>query len=285
MSAGVLALVLTAAVLHACWNIAAKRVSGAGYAFVWWYQTFSAILWLPVGLIMLANAGWPGGWGLLFGPIVSAVFHVAYGLWLQTGYDKADLGIVYPVARGVGPLVTMLVAIGIFRENPGLLGVLGGLVIIAGIVIVATGRGGTRTHSVGAGLRWGAMTGVAISAYTLWDDHSVHALGLMPVPYFALGCVWQSALIAPGLARQPGWREVLRTYWREIGIVALLSPGAYILVLLAMQRAPVAVVAPARESSIVIGSLLGWWLFKEPNPLRKLLGSFVVLTGIALTVL
>ena len=70
--------------------------------------------------------------------------------------------------------------------------------------------------------------------------------------------------------------------WREIAVVAVLSPLAYVLVLEAMRTAPVSLVAPARESSIVVGSLLAWWLFKEPDPLRRLLGAVIVLGGIAL---
>ena len=65
-------------------------------------------------------------------------------------------------------------------------------------------------------------------------------------------------------------------------MVAVLSPLAYVLVLEAMRTAPVSLVAPARESSIVVGSLLAWWLFKEPDPLRRLLGAVIVLGGIAL---
>ena len=94
MSATSLALVLTAAFLHAVWNIAAKRVVGDGYVFVWFYDVLSAIVWLPIALAVLASQGWPLTWSLLWAPIVSGVIHIAYQLWLQTGYDRADLGAV-----------------------------------------------------------------------------------------------------------------------------------------------------------------------------------------------
>ncbi|NHN55224.1 EamA family transporter [Calidifontibacter sp. DB0510] len=286
MSGTALGLVLAAALCHAIWNIAAKRVRGDGYVFVWWYDVWSAIVWVPVGLVILARAGWPWSWGLLYAPLVSAVAHIAYQLFLQTGYDKADLGVVYPVARGVGPLLTMAVALLAFQERPGWLGVLGGLVIIAGIVVVATGRGSAHRHRTADGILWGGLTGAAIAAYTLWDDHAVTTLALLPVTYFAFGTLWQAVLMAPGLRRhrEAGLVAVLRRYRWEVGIVAILSPFAYILVLEAMRTTPVALVAPARESSIVVGSLLAWWLFKEPNPVRKLVGAAVVLSGIALIV-
>lgn len=288
MSGASLALVLTAALLHALWNLAAKRVVGDGYVFVWWYDLLSALVWLPVAAVVLARDGWPLTWSLLWGSLVSGVIHIAYQLWLQTGYDKADLGVVYPVARGVGPLLTMTVALAGLGERPGPLAILGGFVIIGGIVIVASARGGERHHSTRDGVMWGALTGAAIAGYTLWDDFSVTHLRLDPIVYFALGTLWQTVLLTPGLTRHAPSRDmlvdVLRRYWRESLVVAVLSPLAYILVLEAMKTTPVALVAPARESSIVVGALLGWWLFKEQGIVRKLIGACVVLAGIALTV-
>lgn len=283
MSGSALALLLLAALLHAIWNIAAKRVQGDGYVFVWWYNTFSAVIWLPIGIIVLAHAGWPWSWGLLFGPLISAVLHIAYALTLQTGYDRADLSVVYPVARGTGPLLTMAYALVVLRERPGWLAVLGGIVIIGGVGVLATARNpGSRTRAV-AGLRYGAATGLMIAAYTLWDNHSVTSLALAPISYFALGSAWQSLILLPRAAgRKTAPRVVLRRWWREVLVVSVLSPAAYILVLQALRTTPVALVAPVRESSIVVGALLAWWLFQEPRPVRKLLGALVVLAGIAL---
>lgn len=278
-----LALVLVAAVLHAVWNIAAKRVQGDGYVFVWWYDTLSTIIWLPIGLLVLAQAGWPWSWGLLFGPLLSAVLHLGYALILQTGYDKADLSVVYPVARGTGPLLTMAYALIVLGERPGWFAALGGFVVIAGVAVVATGRSSDLRHRAVAGLRYGAATGLMIAAYTLWDDHAVTSLALAPISYFAIGTAWQSLILGPVVRRRTAEPlAVLRRWWREVLVVALLSPAAYILVLQVMRSTPVALVAPVRESSIVVGSLLAWWLFKEPRPLRKLCGAVIVLAGIAL---
>lgn len=286
MTSTALLMVLAAAVFHALWNLAAKRVQGNGFLFVWWYNVFSALLWFPIGLVMLAQAGWPLSWHLLVGPIISAVLHVVYQLSLQTGYDKADLNVVYPVARGVGPMLTMLVAIMLLGERPGVMGAVGGLVVIVGIVVVASGP---RPHGsrIGPGLLWGGLTGTGIAAYTLWDDHAMSAWGLLPVTYFATSCVFQVAMMSPALPRatkEMHLGAMLRRHWREVAVVAVLSPLAYILVLQAMRTVPVSLVAPARETSIVVGSLLAWLLFKEPNPARRLLGAAVVLVGITLIV-
>lgn len=287
MSASVLALVLVAALCHALWNLAAKRVDTDGFTFVWCYDLASVVLWAPLAIYALVRADLGVSPALLVAPLISGVLHIAYQLTLQTGYARADLGVVYPVARGVGPVLSMVVAILVLGERPGWAAALGALTVIAGIVVVATGRSGTSRQGVRAGVAWGAMTGVAIAAYTLWDSISVTTFGLPPVTYFVSSCLWQVVLMTPALLRRHRDRlsPVLRTRWREIAAVAVLSPLAYVLVLEAMRTAPVSLVAPARESSIVVGSLLAWWLFKEPNPLRRLLGAGIVLSGIVLIAL
>lgn len=285
MSTGVLGLVLAAALCHALWNIAAKRVDGDGYTFVWCYVAGSTVLWLPIGVVLLLRSPDPWSWWLLAAPAISAVLHIAYSLTLQTGYARADLSIVYPVARGTGPLLTMIVALCALGERPGWTAVAGAAVVLGGVVIVAADRRAAvhRDRAI-AGLKYGGLTGVAIASYTLWDDHSMTALALSPVPYFALNTAWEALLMAPRLRQHASIRHTLQEHWREVSIVAVLSPLAYVLVLQAMRSTPVALVAPARESSIVVGALLAWWLFKEPNPLRRVLGAAVVLIGVALIV-
>ncbi|MFD6177012.1 MULTISPECIES: EamA family transporter [unclassified Isoptericola] len=280
------ALVLAAAVLHAVWNVAAKRVDGDSRVFVWLYGTASAVLWLPVGLVILARDGWPDLGALVAAGAVSGVLHNLYGVALNTGYARADLGIVYPTARGTGPLLTMFVALVVLGEHVDAVNVVGGLVVIAGVAVVASsGASGVDPSRALAGVRWGVATGAAIAAYTLWDGHAVTTLTLDPVAYFACNAVWQSVTLAP-ILRDRGRRaeavRIGRHHLREIALVAVLSPLGYILVLVAMQTSPVALVAPARESSIVVGTLLAWWLFKEPRPAVKIVGSLVVLAGIGL---
>lgn len=287
MSASVLALVLVAALCHALWNLAAKRVDTDGYAFVWCYDLASVLLWAPLAIYALIQADLGLSPALLLAPLISGVLHIAYQLTLQTGYARADLGVVYPVARGVGPVLSMVVAILVLGERPGWAAALGALTVIAGIVVVATGRSATGRQGVRAGVAWGTMTGVAIAAYTLWDSISVTTFGLPPATYFVISCLWQVVLLTPQLLRghRSSIRPVLVRHWREIALVAVLSPLAYVLVLTAMRTAPVSLVAPARESSIVVGSLLAWWLFKEPDLWRRLLGAGIVLSGIVLIAL
>lgn len=279
MNHAALGFVGLAAVFHAVWNIAAKRFYGDAALFVWLYMTASAALCLPIAVVF---GDWTASWALLIGPLVSAILHIGYSLTLQTGYARADLNVVYPVARGTGPLITVVVAVSVLGERPGVLPLLGGIVILLGILVV-TGFKRRENNSARTGVLFGAATGTAIAAYTLWDHYSVVTLNLSPVTYFALAVSMQSMLLTPRiLGHGSQVREAIESYWREIAVIAVLSPAAYVLVLVAMKALPLSVVAPARESSIIVGSLLAWWLFHESNPVRRLAGSSIVLTGIVL---
>ncbi|WP_258934004.1 DMT family transporter [Nesterenkonia pannonica] len=211
------------------------------------------------------------------------MLHIVYAQLLQTGYRKAELGVVYPVARGVGPVLTIVVAVAVLGERPESLALLGGLVVIGGILLVTGRRLLRRSSGLGVGLMYGSATGAAIAAYTLWDSFAVNGLSIDPILYFGLSGVLQSAVMLPWVVRK---RELIAPTWRSdrraVVTIAVLSPLAYILVLYAMTTTSVALVAPVRESSIIIGSLLAWWLFKERDPLRRLAGAAVVAAGIAL---
>ena len=140
MTLSALLLVLAAAILHATWNLAAKAKRGDSYLFVWWYTAVAALVTLPTGAVILAResaAGAPPEPALLWAPMVAAVLHIGYNLCLQTGYDRAPLSIVYPTARGTGPVLTMITAILLLGERPGLGAMTGAVVVILGIVLAA----------------------------------------------------------------------------------------------------------------------------------------------------
>ncbi|WP_029149374.1 DMT family transporter [Microbacterium indicum] len=276
------AIVLVAAVVHAAWNLASKYKRGDTVLFVAGYTTVAAAVFLPLAVAAAVSGAQPVTWPLVAAAIVSALLHVAYSLTLQAGYDRADLGVVYPIARGSGPIVTMLVAIPLLGERPSALGIVGAVTVLAGILVVMGNpfRAGA-SHPL-RGVAWGAATGVTIAAYTLWDAFAVGSLGLAPVSYYAGTLLAQVVLLAPSvLRRRAGIARSARLDGIPILAVAVLSPLAYVLVLTVMQTAPVALVAPLREASIVVGSLLAWRLFRETGIARRLAGAAIVLVGIA----
>ncbi|MEV6608751.1 DMT family transporter [Kutzneria sp. NPDC051319] len=281
MNGFALSLVLVAAVVHAIWNLAAKQVGDGGARFVFLYYTASAVVFGPLAVAQLILER--PQWTWLAAALGTAVLHIVYGIVLQRGYAVGDLSVVYPLARGTGPLLSVLVAVLFLGEHPGWPGLVGAFLVISGVLVISSGKA---THADPsrrrAGVFYGVLTGVVIAAYTLWDAHSVTALGVPPLAYFGVGTIFQSLLMAPqALSSRARTVMIWRQYRRQILIVALLSPLSYLLVLYALQMAPVSLVAPARELSIVFGGLAAWRLLGEAQAARRLIGSLVVLAGIA----
>ncbi|WP_414940550.1 EamA family transporter [Amycolatopsis sp. cmx-11-51] len=287
MNVTALSLVITAAVIHAGWNLAAKRIRRGGARFVWAYYSLSAVLLAPAMAVSLAVEPQRPQWTWLLAAAVTAVFHVTYGVVLQRGYAVGDLSVVYPVARGTGPLISVLAAVVLLGERPGPLGLVGAFLVVAGVLVIGTGRAPAHADAADRvarrkGVGYGLLTGLTIAAYTLWDAHSVTGLGVPLIVYFGTGAIVQSLLMTPYALKD---REEVSWLWREhkreVFIVGLLSPVAYLLILYALQIAPVSLVAPARELSIVLGGLAAWLVLGESNAARRLAGSAVVLAGIA----
>lgn len=282
MQPDTIAMVLAAAVAHAVWNLASKYKRGNTLLFVWAYSCASTLLWIPIAVGLMVQGQQTMDGQLAVAAAVSAALHIAYSLTLQAGYDRADLGMVYPIARGTGPVLTMLFAILVLGERLNIVALFGALLVVSGVLIVAGNpfRSGSRRPL--QGVLWGAATGATIASYTVWDSYAVTSLHVAPVGYYAGTLLLQSLTLTPGALRyRRHIPAALRANAAPIFIVAIFSPLAYILVLSAMLAAPLALVAPLRESSIIIGSLFAYLLFREDHLARRIVGAVVVLIGIA----
>lgn len=277
MSPAALTLVVVAAFCHAGWNLAAKRAGTGGPPLLWLSTVVTTVLYLPVVILLRPRISW-----LTVGLImISAVVHLGYFLLLQRGYATGDLSVVYPLARGTGPLLSVVVAVLLLGERPGWLALAGAATVIGGILIVSGGGlgGGRLRHR--ESLAYGLGAGALIAAYTVFDAHAVGALAVSPLLFDWGNSAARMVLLTPHAVRKRDRvRQVWRAHRREAIVIGVLSPLAYILVLFAYTMAPISLVAPARELSIVIGSLCGWLLLREPNPARRLLGAVVVLGGV-----
>jgi len=285
MSTFALALVVVAALAHAAWNVLAKTAAG-GATFVWLFSTLAAVLWLPVaGVALLVDPGHPVGLEGIAFMAGSGALHALYFVLLQRGYREGDLSLVYPLARGTGPLLSTLAALVIFSERPSALALAGGAVIVAAVLSLAgAGRrvrtaAGDRRRAVAFAL----LTGIAIASYTLWDKQAVGPLGLQPVVYYWGTNVAETLLLTAFVAhRRVEIRRTWRAYRRQALGVAILSPLAYVLVLFALAHAPVSYVAPARELSILVGAVAGTTVLAEGHRRRRLLAAGAIFAGIVL---
>jgi drug/metabolite transporter (DMT)-like permease len=277
-----LALVLVAAVLHATWNLCAKR-AGGGLPFVWLVGAVICAGYVPVLAFYWSRHHPTLPAGAIPWILGSGVIKTGYALFLQRGYRTGDFSLIYPLARGTGPLLSTLAAIAFLGERPSLLAIAGGGLIITAIFFLT---GGVQLfHRSRAHLRhavaYGATSGVLIATYTLWDRQGVAIIGVPPLLYDAGTAFTQLALLTPFAFHRRAevaaeWRD--KKHWALA--VALLSPVAYVLVLTALAVAPVSYVAPAREVSIVLGAFLGAKLLKEADGRRRIWAALAVATGV-----
>lgn len=288
MSALAFALVIAAAITHAAWNIVAHGVSRAGMPFLWWGAVGGTVVWIGV-VPFTGGLGTDDVLAFLLGVGVSGVLHVVYMAVLQRGYREGNLSTVYATARGTGPFLSVIVAILLFGERPSALALVGVAAIIVGVVaigLVDRGRPERRSRSLDLGLVFGLLTGVAIAIYTIWDAHAVRTWNLSPVAFMVGTMLLEIPFYSFGVrGRWAAVRTLGRTQWRRIVAFSILSPLSYILVLTAIQIAPVALVAPLREVSVVLVSLFGVFALKESRPGWRLAASAVVAGGIVLLAL
>ena len=282
MTALAFALVVLAALIHASWNIAAKKASG-GALFVALNVWVSTIVYAPVFALYVYFFPLQLGWRELLLLAGSGAIHLAYSLALQRGYQKYDLTVVYPVARGTGPLLSSMLAIVLLGEAVTLFSALGIVCIVAGIFVLAGGHRPLKNPSAAAlgGVAYGALTGAFIAAYTLLDGYGVKYLLIAPLVLDYVCNVMRALFLAP----TTWWRrDELAVEWRKNRryclYVGILGPVAYVLVLTAMQTAPISSVAPLRELSMVFAAFLGAKLLGEGHRGERMVGAALMALGV-----
>jgi drug/metabolite transporter (DMT)-like permease len=277
------ALILAAAFFHATWNLLVKRTRGGGGPFIWLTCVLSGLIYAPVAIwVIAAQRPHLGPMQLAF-IAGSAVLHVAYFTLLTRGYRLGDLSLVYPLARGTGPALSTVAAIAFFGERPTALAMLGAALVVGGVFILSSGSGTAGRSSTSA--RWavtyGLLTGAFIAGYTLWDKRAVSTLMIPPLLLDWGANFGRVVFLTPIAVHR--WADV-QTHWRvhrlEVVGTGVLAPLAYILVLTALVFTPVSYVAPAREVSILIGTLMGTRLLAEGDGIRRLAGAIAIAAGV-----
>lgn len=282
MTVGILALVLTSAALHATWNLWAKQLGAVrASSLMWLLEILSAAAYAPIVLLWAwkshasldaRSLGWMAA---------SALIHVGYFLLLLRGYRTSDLSVVYPVARGLGPLLASAGAILWLGEKPTVLSISGAVLIAAGIVVLTARAGFRHSAHLRDGMFYGVLVGVTIGAYTLWDGRAVSKLAIDPLLYYWGGeCVRVVLMTPAALADRTGVASLWREHRLRVTGIALLSPLSYILVLIAMRGAGVSHIAPVREVSILIGAWFGARMLGEGDRTRRLIAAAAFAAGV-----
>ncbi len=270
-----LTLILLSAGLHASWNLIVK--SGDDKLISAW----STVLAAPLVLFpVLGLTGLPPveAWGIL---LASGIIHSGYNIALARAYEYGDLSVVYPVARGLAPLGVALAAPFILGET--LSPSAATAVALIGGGIVWLGVAGKGTGARLSALGWAVLTALLIATYSIVDKVGVLRSNPLAYAIVLFGC--NALVMTPYVFWRRGPRrigEVWRRRWILLVASGLFSVGAYLLVLIAMRLTQVSYVAALRESSVVIGAVLGWRILREPLAGQRISASVVVTLGLVL---
>jgi uncharacterized membrane protein len=268
-------LVLLSSVLHATWNVLAKRARDP-LAFVAWLNVAWSLLTLPVWL-----AGGVSQLDMELAGLVavSGLSHMLYQAWLATAYRSADLSLVYPISRST-PAFVALAAVPILGERIGLQGTLGIVTVMAGIWLVHVGPSLRWRALLSGGALYSYLTLAATVVYTLVDKLAMRWLVVHQVSspsrsllFFAamstattLGLVPHAVITLP---RDTFWRT-LRDSRRDLLISGVIGLVSYVLILEAMRRSPVSYVTCVRQTSVLFAAWLSMrFLGEQPTRDRK----------------
>lgn len=267
-------LVLLAAVFHASWNAIMKAAENP-LALATRAVTLGVIVSVPIVGGVWIWQGRPGlppfGWLLV---LISGALELAYFIALSTAYERGELSTVYPIARGTAPLLAVVIGLLLLGERLGAAALVGVLCLLIGIWAVR------RPTPAGAALVPALITGVLIASYSAVDRVGVR-LGPPWLYGELLWLVEAVFLIAfTRVTNVPGSTPNVQP--RTSLVVGLLMTTAYFIVLYALSLAPLSVVAPLRESAIVLVTAWGVWrLGEQRGAWLRLSGALAIVAGIA----
>lgn len=267
------ALALTAAVLHAGWNLAAKR-SGDPFIALWGQFMFAGIAGV---VLLLATGGVPTGAWLFAG--ISGLVHVAYLIALGWAYAHGDFSLAYPLARGGGALLAAIGGIVLLGDELKLLSVTAIVVVVAGMALLAVGAARNEV--------WAALIVAAtIGTYTISDSHAAREYDANNYIFATQAACGLAVTIAGlSLGRGRDLRVFLAIAWKRTMIAAAMTIAAYGLVLVAVQHAPVGYVAALRESSVLIAVFVGSRYLGESRGRTRMIAAGLILGGLVLLVI
>lgn len=276
-----LGLILISACLHVVAHIVLRGTANRD-ARVWWLLALGSLMFAPVVFLRWQNPP-PIGYVIL---LISAVFEVGYYFSIARAYHFAGMSIVYPLARGTAPALLLVWSILILGERPTLGGVGGIALIVLGLYVVNLPGLGAWLEPLRAvrqsGPRWALLAGVCISCYTITDRYGIQYFD--PLLYTVLE-VWLAAVfLLPLTLWQTGWPALKAEFklgWRGALVAGFTNIAAYAIVLYVMWLGtPASYAGAAREVSVVLGTAIGVFWFKEAGTWPRLLGASLVAAGV-----
>jgi len=281
MTTGIFILVVAAAFFHALWNFAARKVTGN--LVIIWLALFTGCLFLLPGIVVLASLGKIHLWipsSAVGYVIATGLIHGIYFGLLSRTYEKGEISVVYPILRGSGIGLTAILAWFILEEEISPAGLAGIALVLSGILLMGIPL--LRRRGEAGQYRLALCVGVSIAAYSLVDKVGVSKM--TPVLYIWLMFLIAAVVLWPAVMKR--YRgEVLHTARSNIGHILLIgigSIGTYLMILFALQLAPVSYIVAAREFSVVIGALFGMIFLRERMTILKVTAIACITVGLFL---
>ncbi|HIE52509.1 MAG TPA: hypothetical protein EYP85_12185 [Armatimonadetes bacterium] len=286
MSITAVGLVVLSGILHALWNLLTKQ-SRDRLAFLWW------VLLIGCGMYLVPTLRWGEVQGFtpaaLPWAMAGGFCQAIYCLLLAAAYRHGDLSLVYPLSRGTAPIFIVLWATSFQGERVAPLGGLGIAAIVVGVYLM-------HLHCLTAeellkplrawrdrATQLALLLGVSISLYHVIDNRGVELAP--PFAYFYLMECFVLLFLSGFIVFLRSWAQLraeVRANWRAIAFVAVFYFLTYLLILFALTEAQVSYVGPARNVSVVVATLFGVAILREPAATPRLLGSTLILSGLVL---
>ncbi len=268
-------LALTAAILHASWNLLVKQSTDRRLA-LWGQFTIGGAISAVVLAIWSLSASPPDiAWGWA---IVSGATHVPYLMLLSRAYDRGDFSMSYPIVRGAGALAAAAGGVLLLNDSLSIMSTIGIVIAVLGLFVLA--KSGS-WHVVGAAL----AVASTIAVYSVVDGHGTRQS--QPVAY-ALALNIAAAIFVSLYASVHSRKQMvptLKAHWKVMSLAGVFSTVAYMMVMIAYRHAPVGYVASLRESSVVIAAFAGWKMLDEGDHKRRITSAAIVLAGLVVLVI
>lgn len=267
--------VLFAAFIHAVWNSIVKKQEEKflSIVFVSSVASLISIFFLPFFPMPSLES--------FFFLLLSLLFHFAYSVFLAESYRYGDFSFAYPISRGIAPLLIAVLSFIFAGEALNFFEILGVVIICLGIMSVAMTNKGNAFVENRKSLIFSLLTGVFISCYTIVDGLGAR-VSACPFSY-ALWLFsfmsWPLLLFAIFRYSQEEMVESFKASWMTFVFGGGLCLLAYAIVIWALSFHSMALVSALRETSVVIGSIIGVYILKEPFGYLRIAASIFVLLG------
>ena len=257
MPLDVMLAVLLGALLHASWNALIRGSTDRALDTVMVVAGAAVIAAVALPFTPTpAAASWPF-------LIASGLIHVVYFMLVALSYRHGELSFAYPIMRGSAPVVSAIAAALLLAESPSTGGWLGVLLISGGVMLLA-GDSWRCGAFQGRAAMFALATAASIVVYTLVDGVGARLSGHAAAYTGWVFVLTAIPLVMIFLVRDgASTRAYCRQHWRRGLFGGVCTLGAYGLALWAMTRAPIALVAALRETSVIFGALLAVLLLGE----------------------